>query len=354
MATTAQFPSATNTFIKNLEASGKLQVDFARNPKSFTVNRYAQFQKVPKIAGLYWKATVEQAGRVLYTDLADRVWADGAEAPIGFDQTESFAYEQFNCIRYVYPFALGQLTIDMAPWPILAQHARISAQAAMTARTQLVVNALTASAASGGDMYSASHVLDVVTGITGNSGGWNESTTARGDIKRSLNYAADLILKDTLSAVNVDDLILVINPTLAREMAESQEIVDYLKHSPDALAQVRGELPGGNVQFGLPGKLWGFKVEVENAVKVTSKKGATKATSYILGTSTPYMLARPGGLESPEGGSTFATIVCFEYQSMEVEQLSDVNNKRTLGRVIDTVQPVVVAPVSGVAFTSAG
>ena len=137
-------------------------------------------------------------------------------------------------------------------------------------------------------------------------------------------------------------------------MAESQEIVDYLKHSPEALAQVRGELPGGNVQFGLPGKLWGFKVEVENAVKVTSKKGAARATQYIMPTASPYMLARPGGLEAPEGGPMFSTVMIMEYQSMEVEQLTDINNKRTLGRVIDTIAAVVVAPVSGVAFLNAG
>jgi hypothetical protein len=263
------------------------------------------------------------------------------------DGTESFEYKPYTARRYAYAFLLGDLTIDQASWNILAQHSSIKSRQAMTARTQLAVTELTATG-----NYAADHVLDV-TAITGNTGNWAQSTTARQDIKRSLNTGAEKILDDTLGAIELDDLVVVISSGLAARMSECQEVTDYIKGSPEALAQIKGELPGTNVMYGLPNKLYGFPMVVEASRKVTSKKGATDARSQILPDATPFMCSRPGGIVGVADAPNFSTAVCFAHEEMTVETLRDPNNRRTQGRVVENLVYKLVAPVSGILFTAA-
>jgi hypothetical protein len=322
-------------------------IDFARNINDFEVNKYCQVVPVKKVAGYYTEMTIEEAGRVLYTDLADRVWYDGQPAAEGNEHTEKFEFQPFECTRYTFPFLLGDLTIEQAGWNILAQHASIHSRAAMTARTQLAITQFTTAA-----NYAASHVL-AVAAIAGNTGTWAQSTTARQDIKRSLTTASEVILDDTLSAINLNDLILVISSGLAADIAQSQEIVDYIKGSPEALAQVRGELPNDNVMYGVPAKLYGVPLVVEKTRKVTTRKGATQARSSILPAATPFLCARPGGLVGVADAPNFATGVIFAYEEMTVETKRDADNRRTKGRVVENYDVRIVAPASGVLFTGA-
>lgn len=343
----AVFPSSQNVFVPNHEASGKLVVDFARNTKDFAVNKYVQVVPVEQVKGYYLKVTVEEAGRIINSDLSQFVWADGAAAPEGMDGLESFEFFGYETIRRAFPFTMGALTIKQASWDIVAQHASIKARQAMTARTQLAITALTTSG-----NYDSSHVLDVTT-ISGNSGPWNQSTTARQDIKRSLNTAAEVILDDTLGAIQLSDLNVVLSSALAKELSECQEIVDYIKGTPDALAQIRGELPSRNAFYGIPDTLYGFPILVEATRKVTNKKGATRAVSSVLGKSTPFMCARPGALQGVADAPNFSTCVIFAQEEMTVEQFEDTNNRRTTGRVVENVVAKIVAPASGVLFNNA-
>ncbi len=343
----AAYPSAQNTFIRSHEASGKLVVDFARNVNKFPVNKYVQVVPAKKVAGYYLEMTVEEAGRIVNSDLSNFVWADAQPRPEGNDGAESFQFKPFRCKRYAYPVLLGDLTIDQADWNILAQHASIKSRQAMTARTQLAITEITTQA-----NYAADHVM-AVSAISGNTGNWAASTTARQDIKRSLTTAAEKILDDTLSAIELDDLVLVINSALAAEIAQTQEIVDYIKGSPDALAQVKGELPGTNTIYGIPDKLYGFPIVVEKTRKVTTRKGATKATTQVLAKGTPFLCARPGGLVGVADAPNFSTCVLFAHEEMTVETLREANNRRSIVSVVENVVAKLVAPASGVLFTGA-
>lgn len=343
----AVFPGPVNTFIPDHDASNKLVIDYARNLKKFAVGEYTQVIPVKKMAGYFQKMTVEEAGRILHTDLRNFVWYDGQPAPEGNDGLESFEFDPFRCKRYAYPFLLGDLTVDQASWNVLAQTASVKARQAMTARTQLAVTELTTSG-----NYAADHVIDV-TAITGNTGNWVNSTTARQDIKRTIVTASEKILDDTLAGVELDDLVLVINSALAGGLSETQEIVDYIKGSPDALAQVRGELPGRNTMYGLPDKLYGLPLIIEKTRKVTSKKGATTVRSQIMPTATPFISARPGGLVGVADAPNFSTCVCFALEEMTVETLRDANNRRSMGRVVENLVYKLVAPASGVLLTNA-
>jgi hypothetical protein len=321
-------------------------IDFARNINKFAVNKYTQVVPVKKVAGYYLEMTIEEAGRILATDLSDKVWHDGQEAPEGAEGSEKFEYKAYETLRFAFPFVLGDLTIDQASWNILAQHSSIKARQAMTARTQQAITVLTTSG-----NYASDH-QSVVASISGNSGTWAASTTARQDIKRSLHHAAEKILDDTLAAIELDDLMVVLSSGMAAKLSQCQEIVDYVKGSPDALAQIRGELPGENAIYGLPDKLYGFPIVVEKTRKVTSRKGATRAASSILGDTTSFMVSRPGGLVGVADSPNFSTCVNFALEEMTVETLRDAPSRRTLGRVVDNYVYKMVAPVSGFLFTT--
>lgn len=344
---TAAYPSATNTYVPNQGATDMLTVNFSRNVKKFAVNKYAQILPVKQMRGYYNVITVEEAGRVLYADGRDMVWYDGSPWPERNDGTESFEFKQFTTIRYAPGFNLGDLTIEQTDWNILQTNLAIHTQRLMTLRTQQVWSALTNTG-----NYDASNFATVAA-IPGNTGNWAQSTVSRQDIKRSLNYAFEQIQLGTLSAVQNDDIHQVFGPTVAAAVGESQEIADYLKSSPAALATIRGELPGGYASYNMPSMLYTYPVVVETTSKVTSNKGAaTTARSFVADSTSAVMCSRVGALVSPTAGPSFTTCMIMSFQEMIVEQLSDVNNKRQLGRLIDNYKAVVTAPASGFVFVS--
>lgn len=344
----AVFPGGGNTFVKDHESSGKLVVNFSRNPTKFALNRYIQIVPVKKTAGYYMEMTVEEAGRLLNSNGSEFNWPDGADAPSGVDGTEMFEFKEFRTIRNAYNVRLGEQAAEQAGWNITEQHLAIKAQQAMTSRTQDVATALTTTG-----NYSSSH-HSAASSISGMSGNLAASTTARQDIKRAFNYMALQIIQDTLAAVDESSLRIVLGPQDAANIAQCQEIVDHIKGSPDALAQVRGELPGRNTRFGLPDKLYGYEIVVEDAVKVTSRKGATRATSFVWPQGSLVMCSQVGGLVGVADAPNFSTAVLFVYEKdeMAVETQHDTWNKRHDARVIDNRQAKVIAPASGFLLTS--
>jgi hypothetical protein len=114
---------------------------------------------------------------------------------------------------------------------------------------------------------------------------------------------------------------------------------------------VKGET-GKWSQYGLPDKLYGYSVVVEDTVKVTSRRGASSATRDFVATAgRAYLLARPGSLVAPAGdGPNFSTICAFLYEEMTVEEFRDAKNRRLEGHVVDDFGMVVTASASGFVF----
>jgi hypothetical protein len=346
---TAVLPGGNNTFVPSHEASGKLVVDFSRNVKKFAVNQYTKIVTAPQSIGYYLKSTIDEAGRILDDDVLDALWNDGENAPGGRDGTREHEYKAFQTARRLWAFTLGDKAVQQATWDIVAQHAATKAQQAMTARTMLALQAVLTTG-----NHISSHVVDI-SSVTGNTGTWAASTSNRQDIKRSLNVARELILDDTLAAVDIDDLYLVINSTLARQLSECQEIVEYIKGSPDALAQIKGELRGSNqnAYYGLPSQLYGLNLIVEKTRRVTSRKRATSVKTQVLPTATPFIVARPGSLEGTYGAPNFSAVTGFMYEEMTAETKKDKDNRRTSGRIVEDYVYVLTAPECAVMFQNA-
>ena len=183
------------------------------------------------------------------------------------------------------------------------------------------------------------------------SGRLDVATSANVDIKRTLDYAAELIYQGTLGAVAQGDLCVVMNPMTARRLSVTQEIRDTLKQSPFAMQIVENQLGSVN-NWGMPDKLYGYNIVCEDAVKVTTIKGATTARDYVLADGTIFVCSRPGGLEGVEGSPSFSTFQTFLKTEMLVESKHDQDNKRHVGRIVDDFDVRMVAPLSGVHITN--
>lgn len=340
----AAFPGPNNVYLVSHEATNNLIVGYSRNADDFPIARYAQIIPVKKQVGAYLQLTAEEAGRIVSSDVSEYLWADGDEEPMGNDGTESHQYATYNAKRYSFGFNLGDLTTEQADWNVLAVHSAVKAQQAMTARTYKSIGYLT----TGANWPAA----QTATATTAGGGKWDVSTTALLYIKKSLKYAAMQIVQSTLAAVKPKDLILVVSPDLAGLMANSLEISDYLKASPFALAQVRGDVESQNGKYGLPDELYGYKVVIEDTVRVSTRKGATTTKGFVLANTNALLLARPGGIEGKYGSPSFATCQLFMKEEMTVESMRDPNNRRTRARVVENYDVAIGAPASGFLFTA--
>jgi len=335
------FPSGYNTFVPNTDATNNLVIDFSRNPREFALPGYVQYVKVDKNVGLYIEMTIEQAGRVLADDGADYAWPYGDPAPSGKGHRESFEFKPYKTQRFAPTDSYPQEAPEQADWPLLAQASRHNAQVAMTLRTMRTLNVLLNESA-----YPTGHVEDVVD-IEGVTGFLDESTVNRSDIKRALDHMADQIKMQTLGSVKGHQLVAVMNPTVARQLSVTQELRDYLKQSPAAKETLVGNL-GPLAQFGFPETLYDYRIVVEDAVRVPTRKGAsTVQKNYVLGDDVILMLSRPGGLEGIDGAPSFSTATLFMKEELTVESKHDTDNRLEWTRVVDDFAPVLTAPLAG-------
>jgi len=350
---------APNTYVPSTEATHNMIVDFSRNPNSFALNKWLYIVPVTKMVGLYTKMTVEEAGRLLSATGLNRQWPLGNDAPEHRGELEKFDFPKYGTKRYNFGFRIPQETAQEAAWDIIAQHSRIVAQQAMTMRTQ---NAVTLVQTAGNWPTNNTIDVDSIATMGGAPAQWDVSTTARLSIKKSLTYGLQTIQKETLGGIKLSDVKLVIGPDTAAGMAQSQEIADFVKGSPDALKYLNNEL-GPNALYGLPQYLYGVEIILEDAVKTASRKGASSITkSYVWDGDKACLLYRAGGTggkgdsgmvgpEDSNAAPTFSTVTCFMKEEMTVENVHDVNNRVNKGRIVENYDMQMTAGVSGFLFT---
>lgn len=328
------YPSGTNTFIPSFESSGKLMVDFSRNVKDFPINRYTSIIKVDKNAGYFLQHTPDEAARALTATGDEFAWADGSASRWNTVNKE-FSYAPFATRRYAYDFNIGDLASSQADWNIIANYAATAAALAMTQRARIALAKL----------QSTSYMTQYNTASSLGGGKWDVATTSNPYIKLGLMAAVQAINKATNAVVKPSDLVLVIQPNTASQMAASAEISDYLKSSPFSMDVVRNNL----ALWGLPDYLYGIQLCIEDTVIVTSQKGAARTDAYALTNTNALLLARPGALETTMG--TFSTAACLLKEEMTIETMVDAPNRRTVGRCVEDYDVQIVSPISGFLIT---
>lgn len=343
------YPGGSNTYIPSWEATG-LIVKYTRNPSFFRINRYVKDLKVPRDMGYYLTLDGDQPYRVV--SINDYLWEDSVDAPGGRQERQGFGFMPYRTARYCFPFSLGKKSVDQAEWPVLAEHAAMVAAKAMTVRTMLNTTLATTAANWSGTWG---------TNTSAASGQWtNPASNTNLYLQTDINTGLIAIEQATGGIVADEEALqFTINPTLARGIGKAYEYRDYIKGSPDALAAITDQR-NPNRKYQLAPYLYGLRLTVENAVRVTTPKSGNvpsppaQSRSYIWPTASAVISSRPQGIVAPEAQTLDFSTFCFRfYEQMTTESKSDSDNRREVGRVVEDFVCTLQAPQTGYLFTGA-
>jgi hypothetical protein len=329
----------SNTYVKDHNATGRMITGFSRNPNEFMLNKYIQVRPVKKDSGYYLQIDQYNASRIANGNIDDYVWTDGKAAPMLNDNALEFRYLDYRTTRRAFTQQLGNKSVEQADWSVDTAQADQLAQKAMTVRTVQAHQALSLAG-----NWDATNRKDVTT-IAG-AGQWSGATSVNTFIKKTINAAVRQIMLATNSKVRRKDLHLILNPTTAMLIASTQEIVDHIKQSPFAYSQIKNDESQWS-EYGLPDKLYGLPIVVEDATINTAAKGVAPSQSFVMADAIAYILARPGGIMAPTSGPSYSTATLFAYEEMTVESMKDQNNRLTTSRVTDDIVTVLTAPAAG-------
>ncbi len=351
---TLRFSSATDGFLP--EATGQC-IAFIRKENEFNLNKYVQYYPSPAPVGVYTILGRDEQIRVP-TD-AEFAWEDGDEAPEGLSRQESFTTQSFRTFRRAYPWRLGYQQIDTSKlWKPKLVHASSAISKCMTNRTKRVIDLLETTSNWGTNYASAND-------LNGGKGGW---ATASDDpdspnylaIYKSLIEAARRIHLGTNGKVRIRDLRVVISPGLAIAAAQSAEILNYQRETPQAKQIALDGFSDQEDMWTLPERYKGFKFVVEDSPIVTeapkvSSGNLVEATTnrlYIKSDSSAVVCSRPGGLDGDYGAPSFSTIQIYHYQGLlRVQAFDEPKHERVTGRVVENIKEVLAAPTAGFLIT---
>jgi hypothetical protein len=354
---TTAFPGPMNVYIPAFggTAQAKLIVSYARDPKKFAVNKLAQRTPTSTLAGNWLTLRPEVLARVL-NDPNEVVWVDGQPSPTGNHNQQDFRGTPYVCVRRARPAYVGWQTRDQAVWDIQDTQLQVLAHQMMTQRAFAFYNVAMSST-----NHLASHVKTATawSNIGGTGGFWSAGTVTNPIIQRTLLNIGNQIRKDTMDAVSYQDLTLVVTPPVAIGMATSQEIHDYLARSPFALAQVKGDAPSQNGQWGLPDKIYGMDLVVDGTLRTTSGRLTVPGTTVDIQSAddnSACVIATPGSLPDNVGqvNSAFSSMHMFVYNGEEMVTTTQDEpwNMRTLLRVHETYDMKLVAPETAALITN--
>jgi hypothetical protein len=343
-------PGPTNTYPPSWDATGQI-ITFIRDPNMFALNDYCKFRPATAMQGLYLYLDGDQGARV--TNDAQFDWADGAERPKGQDQLAQFRYVPYICQRKDYPWVLGNLTLEQCPWQLQAAQGALVMQQAMTLRTMRVV-AMLESAANWGDN------TDDANDLNDGAGTWDLADTGNYAIRKTFNGVVLAVNESTNGMVKSRQLRCVVGPDLAKAMGESKEMADYIKNTPYAYEALKGKLAADNpnTEYNLPPVVYGVQIVIEDAVKVTSPKGATTVSKgRVKDRNSAVFGSMIDGLPGDQVGQfptpNFSTFQIFHHGGLLKSMTwNDVRNERVEGHVTETFVEAMVAPAAGYLVTN--
>lgn len=359
VAGTPRYPSGTNTFIP--QATGQA-IAYVRDPAKFKINQYVQGVKADKPVFAYAFLDPDAPVRLVTDEEFD--WPDGNPRPRPAANIANFKWLYATCVRRDYGWTLGEQAVETADGfnPKAFQNA-IILSLAMTNRTFRFITLMETASQWGTNTADANS-------LNGGRGKWDKASDDESSpyylaIKRTLLEVARQINLATNGMVGDDDpmseMSLILSPATALAIAETSEIHNYIKQSPVALAQVKGDAPGQNKKWGLPDYLYGFKIIVESAPRVKNRIKDASGTVSTLDTDKVYMKSatsavvccRPGGLDGNYGSPSFSTFQRYYYKyDLQVEARKVDWDKLYEAHIVDQFIEVLAAPQSGYLITN--
>jgi hypothetical protein len=357
MATVPRFAGPSSVLY---EASGQI-IQYIRKPSEFKINKYAQYIQTPTTNGVYWLID-SYSGRRITSD-ALYAWEDGDHRPTGNWQDMTFDSVNFRTQRRTYPATVGDITqevnksINKIDW--IQQKTGMVASKAMVNRTNRAIAELQDTANWGDNTANCNT-------INGGYGPWSSASDDPASpnflaIKRSIVNAAAQITLLTDGQVKLKDLRLIVSPGLAAIMGNTAEIYNYVRFGPAALGRQTGDSVDYSEVYGLPNKLYGVDVIVEDAsITTVPQNGDGSAPSittgqlaYIKNDTTAILCSQAGGIEGNYGAPAFSTFQIYFYGApMEAESFNSPKDRLTEVYLTENYFEKLAAPASGFLFTS--
>lgn len=366
-----QTPGAFNLFP---QLDTDLRIMFARNPRKMPLARYALYGDLKYQVSYYTKIDstvgIKLPGRNKYA----AIWADGQDRPDGQANRISHQFVSVKLERHLHNFPHGAISLANQPYDIISNNMFLMAQRAGTLRALWAYLEIYAAVTAGDIATSTLNAAISKTDITA-------GTVADPVFLKALLYCAQYIHQHTNGVVNEQYLKVVIPPIIAKPLAYSAEMLDYVARSSSA----RDVLENGfsNNRFGLPLKYHGFELVVEDTVLDSGNVG-TNTLGDVFTADDIWVLARmdrsmgsgidagtPGNYGGQEGNvfpTTFSTLSLLEgpfwtmndngtttvrdgTYGMGSEMHVDTKNERVDGAIRDTFATKVTAGASGFVLT---
>lgn len=337
-------------------------ISYSRKKEQFKLPRYSQLVEAPGPAFYYFELDRDAAIRIPGGSAEANAFADGAARPIRDDNHQPFRELPGVCVRYSFTAKLGDIALQMAQkqWEAKTAYLNMLTSQAMTSRTKTVWrgHANSSGAWKGLDtasMWPSTNVADV-NALNGGAGTWDAASADPADssymaIRKALTEAAVRIFLNTNGVVQWSDLRLVLHPDAARAMGNSSEIREFYKYG-GATTEKALDVDNMNAQYGLPAKLYGIEVVVEDTMFLDEPPtaGATSASAnreFVKSKTNAVILSRQGKIDAQVGPS-FSTFQLWYYgDQLTVEEFADPENRLTKWHLTDFYVPVAPALVSG-------
>jgi hypothetical protein len=356
-----RFLSDTNGYIP--EANG-IVVAHIRKESEYAINKYAQYVPTEKSVGTYVKIGRDESVRLKTPDLY--AWKDGDDMPAANQAKLIFTEEPFRTQRFAMPWTLGyQAQKQTTLFKPKLVHMNTEVSRMMVLRTYKAIAALETSS-----NWPTGHVNSANT-LNGGRGGWLTGTADPSDptglaIYRSLMAMYLRIHLDTNGVVKMSDVRVIIDPLTAQDIAESAELVNYVRESSDSVKIIKEgfEAPSPANNWGLPTKngkpvYRGFEFAVEDAVRVSeavhedsTAAGVIEAVdpyrAYMKDKNTAVMVTRQGALDGTYGTKNYSTFQIYHHEGlMRVKAEDDTWNEKIKGAVVEEIFSVIAAPYTG-------
>jgi len=340
------YPSSTNYH----PLATQYVISYTREVADFPVNRYVQIVPAPGPVFYYHELDRDQAVRL--RNINDHVWADGADRPKGGDNQFAFREQSATTVRYDWYAEMGNqaLAQHQKQWQAKTVYLKGLASQAMTGRTYNVVTLLDTVG-----NWPTTNISDVNT-LNGGAGQWHTASDDPTDanynaIKKALMAAVSKVFLQTNSRVKFRDLRLLLHPDTATAMANTAEIHNYLKYA-NARKEIEGDEENYNERWGLPKRLYGIEIVVEDTMYISTppSAAATSASTdraFLKDKTKAQLISRPGGIDA-EVGPSFSTVQLWWFQNnMTTFEYADPINEKTRWDITDQHVAVASAFASG-------
>lgn len=340
------------------KATGQI-IAYARDPAKYRINKYTQLVKSDAPIAFYYK--IQPDDHVRFVTRKDKVWEDGAKRPEVTGQRMRHDTVPFQTIREDYDFQIGWKTLQLADYNVLLGNTNAAQNECMIDWTDDVLTLAeepsnwSGSTADANDLDGGAH--------------WDKGTPEDPVIKKCLLQIAERVTLLTNGNAadfeKADDvgLCLVLAPKAARKMASAPEIHAIYKESLYAEKLTGQSAANPNAIWGLPAKLYGYTLVVENCVRVSERPKADGSLAAITGSSparafrkdyrSAVICSRPGGLDGVMGAPNFSTFQRYYFQTeMKVAIFDDAKHELTDGHVSRDGYSALAAPASGFLVTN--